>query len=131
MGTVEFHVLPTHNTPEVILSLEGFIKIKGRALMVNNTEIPEQMTNGFETYLSNPPETTDVIIALEYLNSFSTTILVSFLRKILQTIILPKKLTIKWYYEEDDEDMLELGKYLSEICEIPIKIVMTNDITSI
>jgi hypothetical protein len=129
--TGELHILQTHNTPEVILSPEGIIKIKGRALMVNNTEISEQMMNGFEAYLSNPPETTDVIIALEYLNSFSATILVSILEKISQAILLPKKLAIRWYYEKDDEDMLELGKYISEICDIPIEFAMTNDITGL
>jgi hypothetical protein len=125
----ELHILQTYNTPEVILGPEGIIKIKGRALMVNNSEIPEQMMNGLEAYLSNPPETTDVIIAIEYLNSFSTTILLSILKKLSQAILQPKKLAIRWFYEEDDEDMLELGKSISEICNIPIEFVMVDDIS--
>jgi hypothetical protein len=129
--TGELHILQTHNTPEVILSPEGVIKIKGRVLMVNNTEIPEQMMNGFEAYFSNPPETTDVIIAIEYLNSFSTTILVSILKKLSQVILQPKKLAIRWFYEEDDEDMLELGKSISEVYNIPIEFVMANDISGL
>ena len=131
MVTSGLHILQTHNTPEVILSPEGIIKIKGRALMVNNTEVPKQIKNWIDAYLSNPAETTDVIIAFEYLNSFSATIIVSILRKISESILLPKKLAIRWYYEEDDEDMLELGKYISEICDIPIEFSMTNDITSL
>jgi hypothetical protein len=31
----EVHILPTDNTPEVLLNPEGIIKIKGRALTVN------------------------------------------------------------------------------------------------
>jgi hypothetical protein len=129
--TGELHILQTHNTPEVILSPEGIIKIKGRALMVNNTEISEQMMNGFEAYLSNPPETTDVIIAIEYLNSFSTTILISILKKLSQAIQQPKKLAIRWFYEDDDEDMLEMGISISEVCNIPIEFVMVNDISGL
>ncbi|MCX6259547.1 MAG: DUF1987 domain-containing protein [Bacteroidia bacterium] len=129
--TGELHILQTYKTPEVILDPEGIIKIKGRALMVNNSEIPEQMMNGLEAYLSNPPETTDVIIAIEYLNSFSTTILVSILKKLSQAILQPKKLAIRWFYEEDDEDMLELGKSISEICNIPIEFVMVDDISGL
>jgi len=131
MLTGELHILQTRNTPEVVISPEGIIKIKGRAMMVNNTEIPELMLNGFEDYLSNPPETTDVIIALEYLNSFSASIIVSILEKIVKAILLPKKLVIRWYYEKDDEDMLELGKYISEICDIPIIFTITNDVTTL
>jgi SiaC family regulatory phosphoprotein len=131
MLTGALHILQTHNTPEVVINPAGTIMIKGRALMVDNTEIPDQMMDVFEAYLRNPPETTDVIIALEYLNSFSATILVSVFEKISQAIQLPKKLVIRWYYEEDDEDMLELGKYISEICVVPIEFTVTNDITDI
>jgi len=125
------HILPTHNTPEFIISPDGIIKIKGRALFVDNTEIPKQIMNGFEAYFSNPAETTYVIIAIEYINSYSTTILVSILSKLSQVILQLKKLVIQWYYEEDDEDMLELGKYISQICNIPIEFVMINDITDL
>ena len=131
MLTGELHILQTRNTPEVVISPEGIIKIKGRALMLNNTEIPELMLNGFEEYLSDPPETTDVIIALEYLNSFSVTIIVSILEKIAHCILLPKKIVIRWYYEKDDENMLELGRYISEICDIPIKFVINNDVNTL
>jgi hypothetical protein len=89
------------------------------------------MLNGFEEYLSDPPETTDVIIALEYLNSFSVTIIVSILEKIAHAILLPKKIVIRWYYEKDDENMLELGRYISEICDIPIKFVINNDVNTL
>jgi hypothetical protein len=69
MEKEEIHFLQTHNTPEVILSPEGIIKIKGRSLIVDNTEIPRQIINGFEAYISNPPETTLDIIAMEYLTA--------------------------------------------------------------
>jgi hypothetical protein len=124
----EIHILPTHTTPEVILSPEGIIKIKGRALSVNNSEFPEQIMNGFNAYLSNPPDSTDVIIAFEYLNSFSAKIIVSILKNISKRILRPKKLAIRWYYEEDDDDMLELGKYISEVDKIPIEFIRTDDI---
>jgi hypothetical protein len=131
MEKEEIHILPTHNTPEVIFSPNGIIKIKGRALSINKTEFPEQIMNGFEAYLSNPPDTTDVIIAFEYLNSFNAKTFVSILKKLSQAILQPKKLAIRWYYEEDDEDMLELGKYISEIYAISMEFIMTNDITSL
>lgn len=125
------HIAPTPTTPEVILDPEGIIKIKGRALSVNGNDFPEQMMNGIDDYLRNPPDTTDVIIAFEYLNSFSAKVIVSILKKLSQAIRQPKKLAIRWYYEEDDDDMLDTGKYISGIYRIPIEFIVINDISDL
>lgn len=127
----ELHILPTNNTPEVILNPGGIIKIKGRALVVNKAEVSEQIMNWIENYLIDPSETTKVFIAFEYLNSFSTSILVSILKRLSQTIQHPRKLVIQWYYEEDDEDILERGEYISETYNIPIEFIITNDIADL
>ena len=97
-------------------------------MVVNKAEVSEQIMNWIENYLIDPSETTKVIIAFEYLNSFSTSILVSILKKLSQTILHPKKLIIQWYYEEDDEDILERGEYISETYNFPIEFIITNDI---
>ena len=131
MGKEEIHILPTHTTPEVILSPKGIIKLKGRALSADGNEFTKQILNWIDEYLSNPPDTTNVIIGFEYLNSFSAKMLVSILKKLSQAILQPNKLAIRWYYEEDDEDMLDTGKYISEIYKIPIEFIMTNDITDL
>jgi len=122
------HIKPTDTTPEVILDPEGFINIQGRGMVLNETRVPEQILNWLDNYLLNPAETTDVIIEFEYLNSFSTTILASTLRKISQVVLLHKKLVVHWYYEEDDEDILERGEYISETLNMPIEFIMRNRI---
>ncbi len=120
------HILATDNSPEVILNPEGIIKIKGRALVVNKTEASKQIMNWIDNYLRNPAETTYVIITLEYLNSFSTAILVTIFKKIVQVIFLNKKFVIRWYYEEDDDDILERGEYISSAYDLPIEFIMIN-----
>jgi len=128
MMTDEIHILPTAKTPEVLLNPKGIIKIKGRGLMVNETEVPKQVMNWIDVYLRNPAEITNIIIAFEYLNSFSTIIVVSILKKFLQVALQKKKLVIQWYYEHDDYDILERGEYISLTFDIPITFVMTNNI---
>jgi hypothetical protein len=125
------HILPTPTTPEVILNPKGIIKIKGRALSVSSNDFPEQIMNGIDAYLANPPDSTDVVIGFEYLNSFSAKILVTILKKISQAIPRPKKLAIRWYYEDDDDDMLDTGKYISEIYNIPIEFIVIGDISAL
>jgi hypothetical protein len=124
----EIHILPTDKTPEVLLKPEGIIKIKGRGLMVNETEVPKQVMNWIDVYLRNPAEITNIIIAFEYLNSFSTLLVVSILKKLLQVTLQKQKLVIQWYYEHDDYDILERGEYISLTFDIPITFVMTNNI---
>jgi hypothetical protein len=127
MITGAFHLLSTDTTPEVLFDPAGIIKVKGRALVVNNTEVPDEMMKWIDAYLDDPPEITTVIIAVEYLNSFSTSILVSILKKLTRVILRSKKLVIQWYYEEDDEDILERGEYIASTFNIPINFILTTD----
>ncbi len=124
----EVHILPTNTTPEVLLTPMGVIKIKGRAIDESRTKFPEQITNWIDAYLLNPAELTEVIIALEFLNSFNTIILTSTLKKISQVIQQGKKIAIRWYYEEDDIDIFERGEYISSTINVPIEFIITDKI---
>jgi hypothetical protein len=122
------HILPTSNTPEFLLYPEGIIKIKGRGLFGSNYEVNKEITIWIEEYVNNPAKITYVVIAFEYLNSFSTAILVNILKMLSKVILQSCKLDIKWYYEEGDEDLLERGEYISSILSIPIKFILISDI---
>ena len=93
-------------------------------------ELPEVLSNRDE-YLRNPSEITYVILAFEYLNSSSTIIIVSILRKLSQVILQSRKLVIQWYYEEDDEDIIERGEYISSTLDISIEFIKTNHIAEL
>jgi hypothetical protein len=83
-----------------------------------------------DAYLLNPAESTEVIIALEYLNSYNSLILSSVLKKLSQVNQQSKKLVIQWYVEKDDDDLLERGQYISSVLNIPIEFIMTDNIKS-
>ncbi len=34
-----------------------------------------------------------------------------------------KKIKIKWYYDEDDEDIMEMGEDLTELINLPFDLV--------
>jgi hypothetical protein len=104
------------------------IKIIGRGLIGNKSEVTEQIGIWIDEYVTKPAEITYVIISFEYLNSFCTTILVSMLRKLSQVLLQSGKLVIQWYYEEDDEDILERGEYISSSFDIPITFIPTSQI---
>jgi|ERR1035437_9536966 hypothetical protein len=126
----EVHILATNKNPEVLLNPEGIIKIKGRAIDESRTKFSEQVMTWIDSYILNPAHSTEVTIALEYLNSFNSIILASFLKKLSQLNQQSRKLVIHWYIEEDDEDLLERGQYISSTLNIPIEFIMTDQIRS-
>jgi len=128
MGLQDVHILPTRTTPEIFLNPKGTVKIKGRAIDESRDKPPEQMTNWIDEYIQNPAQFTEVIIALEFLNSFNTLVLTSTLKKLSQVSLKGKKLAIKWFYEEDDVDILERGEYISATVNVPTEFIKTEDV---
>ena len=124
------HIMPTNKTPEVDLNPKGSIKITGRAIDESRNKFSDDIISWVDTYLQNPANLTEVVIALEYLNSYNSIIMASILRQIAQVTQQAKKLSIKWYVDEDDDDLLERGKYISSTFNIHIDFIMTEDIKS-
>lgn len=129
MKIEEVHILPTKTTPEILLTPRGIIKIKGRAIDESRSKAPGQFINWIDDYLANPAESTEVNIALEFLNSFNTVILTSALKRISQVNQKGKRLVIKWYYEEDDVDLYERGEYISSVIDFPFEFIVTKKIS--
>jgi hypothetical protein len=123
------HLLPTNKTPEIILNPSGLIKIKGRAIDESRTGTSDQVLTWIDGYIAAPAESTEVIIALEFLNSFNTIILTAVLKKIAQLIQLRKKLVVRWFYEEDDVDIYDRGAYIATVIDIPIEFITTENIS--
>lgn len=123
----EIHILPSNNTPEVLLDPAGSIKIKGRAIDESRTKFSDQLMSWIDSYILSPADRTEVTIALEYLNSFNSIYLASILKKLAPLNTL-KKLTIKWYIEEDDDDLLERAEYISTTFSIPMEFIKTDHI---
>jgi hypothetical protein len=117
------HILPTDKTPEVLFDADGTLSITGRAMALNRTAPSEKLLDCIDRYLQNPARTTTITISLEYLNSFGTQILVSIIRKLAVVIGQGKILIVKWYYDEEDDDILERGHHISETFAVPIEFI--------
>ena len=124
----QLNISSTKDTPEITLKPEGYIRFDGRGLMSHDNEIVEQIMAWIKEYLKNPPEITTIIVAMEYLNSFSSKILVSILQEISLVVQKNKLYFVHWCYEEDDDDILERGEYISETLNIPIDFIRSKNI---
>jgi hypothetical protein len=118
-------ILPTKNTPEVILDPKGIIKITGRLIPENAEDFFIPIEKWINEYFKNPAETTCVEISLEYINSVGSKYLLDLIRKITHIHLKKnsKKFIINWYYTDEDEDMLEKGTIFSSKLDVPFNFI--------
>jgi len=118
-------ILPTKNTPEVILDPKGIVKITGRLIPENAEDFFIPIEKWIDEYFKNPAEITCVEISLEYINSVGSKYLLDLIRKITHIHLKKnsKKFIINWYYTDEDEDMLEKGTIFSSKLDVPFNFI--------
>ncbi len=99
---------------------EGIIKIEGRSIPEDASLFFTDIVEWIDKYLSFPKEKTVVNINLEYLNSGTSKYVLQILRRLKELPANNHQLTINWYYEEGDDDILERGEYYASILDLKI-----------
>lgn len=112
-------ILPDDNTPEAILDPEGTIRIKGRAISEKASGFFREFESWLNEYIIDPPNITYVDIQMEYFDNQNLTRFLSILKKLREIMLKGKKLVINWYYEEEDDDILERGEQISFLLNVP------------
>ncbi len=110
--------------PKVILDKEkGIFEIAGRACPENYMAFYAPIFKWLDDYSDNPNEHTVFVVKLFYYNTASSKALM----KILQILAKIKKkgfgLTIKWYYNSADEDLMIAGEDYSALINIPFEFI--------
>jgi hypothetical protein len=116
-------ILPTKNTPGIILNPDGLIKIIGRSISPNVIGFFTPVDNWITEYVQTPAEVTCVDMNLEYFNSGSAKMLINILQKITYVSLKDKKFIFNWYFEEGDEDILEHGEYFASALDVPFNFI--------
>jgi hypothetical protein len=114
----------TPKTPSVKFDYgEGIFEIKGRSIPENSVEFYKPLVDWLDIYKETPLTKTVVNIRLEYFNTSSSKCILDIFKK-LETIHKAKNdVEVNWYYEEDDEDMLEAGEDYESIIRVPFKMI--------
>ena len=118
-------ISPTKNTPQIILDPKGTIKLTGRLIPENAEDFFKPIEEWINEYFKNPAEITSVEICIEYINSAGTKYLLDIIHKITHIHLKKnrKKFVINWFYNDEDEDMLEKGTFLSSDLDIPFNFI--------
>lgn len=114
----------TSKTPTVTFNADtGIIEIKGRSIPENSVEFYKPLVDWLEAYKSDPLPHTKVNIQLEYFNTSSSKCILDVFKKLEAINKGDKAVEINWYYEEDDEDMLEAGEDYESIIQVPFNML--------
>jgi hypothetical protein len=115
----------TLKTPSVILdTANGFIEIKGRSIPENSVAFYKPLNESLIQYAAKPKPITNVNIKLEYFNTSSSKCILDLFKNLENIHKDSSQVNINWFYEEDDEDMLETGEFYREIINVPFKMVV-------
>lgn len=100
----------TQDTPEVSFLADGHFTIEGRSF----NEDPKKFFDPLISICQKLSiDTLHLEIKMDYLNTASSKMLVELLQTIDANTNIGRRV-INWYYEEDDEDILETGQIIEE-----------------
>lgn len=118
----------TAKTPTVIFNPEeGLLELKGRSIPENSIEFYKPLVDSLDEYSSGPKSVTKVNMQLEYFNTSSSKCILDIFKKLEAIHKGGQEVIINWYYEEDDEDMLEAGEDYQAIIKVPFKMIETEE----
>ena len=125
MGNYPKIIPLTKNTPEVILDPKGIIKLTGRLIPENAEDFFNPIEEWINDYFKNPADITTVEIRLEYINSTGTMYLLDIIHKFTHIHLQKntKKFIINWHYKDEDEDILEKGRFFSLDLDVPFNYI--------
>ena len=118
----------TQKTPEVEFNPQkGVLEIKGRSIPENSIEFYKPLVDWLEEYSDATADKTVVNVHLEYFNTSSSKCILDVFKKLESIHKSNNDVLINWYYEEDDEDMLEAGEDYESIIRVPFKMIEIVD----
>ncbi|HNP06549.1 MAG TPA: DUF1987 domain-containing protein [Cyclobacteriaceae bacterium] len=111
-------IAETPETPNVLMDkTQGKFHVAGRSLIENANDFYHPIVEWLKEYAKEPNPETDISFKFEYLNINSSKSVLDLLTVLEKT----KGVTVTWYFNEEDEDMEEIGEELAELVTIPFK----------
>lgn len=108
---VKLELKETATTPYIIFDPNtGLLKIDGRSIPENVIDFYHPIIRWIDEYSKSPAEYTEIHLKFEYFNTSSSKRIFDIMKKLEKMATdTGKRVTINWYYEEDDEDIFFAG----------------------
>ena len=114
----------TQDTPQIILDLDSdILEISGRSLPEDVITFYEPVMNWIEEYSRNPKKNTIFNFKLVYFNTASSKVILDILTHFEEMVEQGHNVLVRWYWEEEDDDMLEAGEEYAGMVDVPFEMI--------
>ena len=120
----------TANSPKVILDPDKKIfEISGESRPPDVPVFYDEILRWMDDYTQHITKTHDsrdpveFNLDFEYFNSSSAKYILDFCKQLAQVRSKGKEVTVRWHYEDDDMDMLEVGREMSRMAKVPFEYI--------
>ena len=121
-------VAPTSNTPAIEFdSVSDVLTISGKSIAEDSQEFYRPLLEALTEYKKQPRLQTTVNLKLVYFNTNSSKSILDVLR-LIESLKDNSEVIINWFYEKEDEDMLEVGEDYCEIVNLPFRMVEVDSL---
>ena len=101
----------TSKTPSIKFDYSlGKLEIKGKSITENAIYFYKPIINSLKIYACAPKPYTQVEIQLDYFNTATSKCLYQILKQLESINSGATQVSINWFYDEDDKDILEAGE---------------------
>jgi hypothetical protein len=115
----------TGRTPSIYFNHEeGIVEMSGRSIPENALSFYKPIFDWLDEYVTNPNPETIINFNLEYFNTSSSKCILDMLRKLERLPEEGYKATVKWFFDEGDEDMEESSNDYKSLINLDIELVM-------
>ncbi len=109
----------TRVSPQIrFIPEEGLLELRGRSSPEHPLQLYQPLIDKLDQYVCNGSQALIINFELDYFNTSSSKCIYELLKKAGKMFEMGKALTVNWYYEEDDEDMMEQGEDFSDLLDI-------------
>ena len=119
----DIDIKETPETPTISLdATNGNLLIAGRSIIENSHQFYKPLITELSKCVKAPLAKMEIDFKLEYFNTNSSKSILDVLKVLQEINSRSNNVVINWYYEEGDEDVLEIGEDFSSIINFPFNI---------
>ncbi len=119
MGLENLFIEGTEDTPRIDFKANGKLFIGGVSKMGDASEFYEPFLDWIEEYCENPAKKTIMNMKFSDFNTSTSKLILDILMPFEVLHESGKDVVVNWYYESENEDMIEAGEEFSESVNVP------------
>ena len=120
---------PNKFLPGIILDKEDNIfRIYGKSCPVNAIAFYKPVINWLDDYYEDPLDITTLDIQLDYINTSTARALLKVLKRIERLNESGFAAKVRWFYPDNDEDILEIGNDFEQIVNVAFEFIPVENV---